>query len=478
MRHAFFHVFVLIVAGFTGSVQAQSESLDDLYAGLEKKGFNGIVMIERNGKLDAKGFGFADREAQKPFDKNTVFDVGSITKQFTGAAIVKLEMEGKLSVKDRLGDHVPYATGKLADVTLHELLTHTAGLPGGMGNDYDEVDRKKIVEMAATEIEYPAQGFEYSNTGYSMLGAVIEEITGGSYEAYLHEALFKPAGMTMTGYVIPDWSKQSVAVGYGGDEALGRPHELSWDKDGPWWHLRANGGILSTGIDLMKWHNALLGDEILNAEAKRKLYGGDVPERDGETYGYGWGIRQLESGSKLITHNGGNGIFFADFLRFVDDDLTIVVATNTAGADEDLARRIADVLLGTNLAPPERPDLPDDLTDLPLIEDFPDTEAGKTIREMFAAMTEATEAERQKFATDHVPPQLADGLSPPQIAGELGSLQEELAKYSREEIRQSGEFTFVVFMNGKEGNEDAILTFSVNPEKPSKVAFFDLEIRD
>lgn len=116
------------------------------------------------------------------------------------------------------------------------------------------------------------QAYEYSNVGYSLLGAIVEIVTGASYERYLHDHLFEPAAMRKTGYVIPQWGADELARGYRGDEPWGTPRDHPWAEDGPFWHLRANGGILSTASDMYRWHVALLGEKVLSRKAKVKLF--------------------------------------------------------------------------------------------------------------------------------------------------------------------------------------------------------------
>lgn len=467
-------------SGDVGSTGRLEQTLDDVLGPLDDQDFSGLVMVKEGDELDVRGFGFANRDEGSEWDQHTVFDIGSITKQFTGAAIVRLEMDGRLSVDDTLGDHVPYATGELAEVTLHELLTHTAGLPGGLGDDYDPVSRTEIVELSASAIENRGQ-HNYSNPGYSMLGVVIEEVTGMSYEEYLREVFFAPLGMTDTGYVLPDWSTDTVAVGYDGPDALEQPNELPWDVDGPYWHLRANGGVLSTGVDMMKWHEALLGNDVLDDAAKAKLFERHSPEGavgGPSYYAYGWVNFELGNGNTLITHNGGNGIFFADFLRFVDDDLTILVATNVAGADEDVAYRVGDALLGTALAAPSEAGegcVPDAVDGLEVLPDFPESDAGVAVRAMLGAVTDFDDAERQAFSASHLPEYLVQGMNDAQVSAELALIQEEFSPFVYQDLRQSDGVTFhLVFAGSVETEGDAVVTVAVNPDDPTEIACFDL----
>lgn len=358
IRRTFASSLVVAIASWSGPALAAVSPDDTIgslsgvreaLAELEDGGFNGVVLVDVGGEVIAEGIGEADRDAGLANDPSTVFDVGSLTKQFTAAAILRLEMDGVLSVDDTLGDHVDGLPPDQSAITLHQLLTHTAGLPDVLGDDYDPVGRDEFVELVASTplVSDPGGEYQYSNAGYSLLAAVIESVTGTSYERYLHDALFEPAGMRSTGYVIPDFGETDVAVGYHGDTAVGRPNELGWDDDGPYWHLRGNGGILSTAEDMHRWHLALLGDDILDDAAKQTYYARHTTEGpDADTYyGYGWAIVPTPFDTWLITHNGGNGVFFADFLRFLDEDVTIFLATNAArDSDEDAAYLLAEAI--------------------------------------------------------------------------------------------------------------------------------------
>lgn len=314
-------------------------------------GFSGNVLVVKGKELIfEKSYGLADRTKKIAWSRDTVFDIGSITKQFTAAAILKLEMLKKVSTADTLDKYFKNAPADKNKITIHQLLTHTAGFPDEIGGDYEEIGRDPFVARAfATKlIHEPGGKYEYSNVGYSILAAIVEMVSGESYEAFLNKQLFVPAGMLTTGYRIPKWGEGALARGYRKDKDWGTPLDHAWDKDGPYWNLLGNGGILSTTADMLAWHRALLTDKILSADAKKKMYTTHVPEGpEGISYyGYGWSIVPKSPGGMLITHNGGNGFFFADLYRFVDRDLVILIATNASKREyEDLGQELARAAL-------------------------------------------------------------------------------------------------------------------------------------
>jgi CubicO group peptidase (beta-lactamase class C family) len=318
-------------------------------------GLSGAVLVAKDGEvLVHGGYGLADREGNVSATAETVFDIGSITKQFTAAAILRLEEQGRLRVEDTISR---FFTGVPADkrgITIHHLLTHSSGLIGDLGGDYQVMPRDTLIRRAlASELQWaPGTRYDYSNLGYSLLGAIIERASGQSYEQYLRRHLLQPAGMWKTGYRIPEWTARELAVGYRGDHRWGTPLDHVWAPDGPWWNLRANGGLLSTVGDLYLWHLALQGDRVLSAESRRKFFQPHVAEDpDGRShYAYGWAVFTTSRQTKLIAHNGGNGYFFADFLRYVDEDVVAIVATNASAQEMNLARdRVLGALFDGNV---------------------------------------------------------------------------------------------------------------------------------
>ena len=309
--------------------------LDAYLERLEAHGYSGTVLVaDREGIVLEKGYGLADRERGIPAAPDTVVSFGSITKQFTGAAILKLDLEGRLSVDDSLLDHFDDVPEDKAAITLHDLLIHGSGLRSDFGGDYDPIGREEYVRLALeSELLFePGTGYEYSNAGYSLLAAVIEQVTGRTYEEHLRLELFLPAGMRDTGYLLPEFADERLARGYDENGLWGTILERPMAPDGPYWALRGNGGIHSTVGDMYRWHLALLGDELFTPEAKELLYGRHNPEPGGGTwYGYGWSIGDSEDGL-LVAHDGGNRVFVADFLRFLDAGIVVVMTSNSAAA--------------------------------------------------------------------------------------------------------------------------------------------------
>jgi CubicO group peptidase (beta-lactamase class C family) len=335
----------LIIAFCTGTLRSQpdkSRLIRELLAVEELKGFSGSVLVAENGKiLFENGVGFADREAKRRQTTETVFSIGSITKQFTAAAIMKLEAEGKLSVNDSLSKHFPNASMDKQNITLHQLLTHTSGFAEVLGDDYDTLDAKEFTALAMGSplVHKPGEKYLYSNVGYSLLGIIVKTVSGKGYEEYLRDALFLPSGMLNTGYVIPGFTKGTLAVGYKDGKRWGTALDHPWKKGGPGWHLRANGGILSTVGDMHKWYLSLRNNTVLPKAQTEKMFTAHVAEGPQQLshYGYGWVVQRLGE-VKLIWHNGGNGVYNAYVGFDLANDIFIVVSSN---ANNTVSDRIA-----------------------------------------------------------------------------------------------------------------------------------------
>ncbi len=284
-------------------------------------GFSGAVLVARDGEiLLNKGYGYADRKQNKENTPASIFSTGSVTKQFTAAAIMKLEMMGKLHTDDKLSKYFAALPKDKESIQLRHLLTHTSGLPLAFSeDDFESISKEAYLKKSLNaKLEFPpGTEFNYSNVGYTLLAMIIEKLSGLTYEAFLQEHLFKPAGMTQTGYLIPSWKKENFVHIYSGNKDNGTSEYTAE----PTWHLKGNGGILSTTDDMFKWVKALKGNSILSEEAKNKMF---TPFKN--DYGFGWDVLD---GGNLRQHNGGSNRGNGAELRwFVEDDLVTMIFTN------------------------------------------------------------------------------------------------------------------------------------------------------
>ncbi len=315
-----------------------AQAVDEYLSRIVPYGFSGAVLVAKDDRVILnKGYGMAIRAKNIPNTDTTVLNTGSITKQFTAAAVMKLEMQGKLNTSDPITKFFKEVPADKKNITLHHLLTHTAGIVDTVGDDYVVAKRDETLTKILKEpLQFtPGEQFSYANAGYSLLAAVIEIVSGQDYEKFLNEQLFKPAGMHFTGYRIPQWHERVVAHWYVGEEDNGTPLE----KPYPYWNVIGNGEILSTTGDLYQWHLALKGDKILPEEAKKKIFTPYLND-----YGYGWDV--LESNHDLvIQHDGGSGLgSSAEFRRYIDANVVTIIFCNQSYGGRALFNVIRDKL--------------------------------------------------------------------------------------------------------------------------------------
>jgi D-alanyl-D-alanine carboxypeptidase len=290
------------------------------------------VAVRRRGELiHARGYGLANVEWGAQIEADTVFRIGSITKQFTAAAILKLTEDGALSVDDPIERHLAdYPVGD-RKITVRHLLNHTSGIKSFTGLPvYQELMTKeltvpKIIELfkdIPPDFE-PGDRFLYNNSGYLLLGAIIEHITGKDYGTFLHDAFFAPLGMPATRYLYDRPVTPRRAAGYErrGREILNAaPLSMNWPHGA--------GALGSTVTDLLRWDEALRGGEVVSPASYAAM---TAPGRlnDGAPITYGFGLRMAAyRGRPLVGHGGGINGFLTQLLHWPDDDLTIVVLSN------------------------------------------------------------------------------------------------------------------------------------------------------
>ncbi len=312
---------------------------------VEHDRFSGAVLIARDGKvLVRRGYGLANREHNVPNAPETRFRLGSITKQFTAMAVLILQEQGKLDVREKVKKYLADAPGAWDEVTVHHLLTHTSGIPSF--TDFPDYLETMTQHMTAEELvarfrdkplEFPpGTRFKYSNSGYVLLGRLIEKVSGESYEGFLRRQIFTPLKMKDTGFDNPIAVIPHRAAGY----ARRGPfvvNALYIDMSIP----HAAGALYSTVDDLYLWDQALDGETLIPRKSLDAMF---TPEKDG--YGYGWAIGR-SFGRRMVGHGGGINGFATDIRRFPDDKVCVIVLSNletapVAEIGDDLAAIVFD----------------------------------------------------------------------------------------------------------------------------------------
>ncbi|CAI9684046.1 serine hydrolase domain-containing protein [Elizabethkingia anophelis] len=339
-------VIILFIAVSSFVYGQKEKKLDSLFTSLyAAKEFNGNVLVAEKGKvIYEKSFGLANEKTKQKLDKNTVFELASVSKQFTAMGIVQLEKEGKLSYNDPLTKYFPELSF-YKPITIDNLLHHTSGLPDYMSLFDKNWDKKKfatnkdIVEMLAKykpELLFvPGDKYEYSNTGYALLGLIIEKVSKQSYGDYLNKKIFKPLGMANTRVYRSRYKPEKIsnyALGYVVDslgnkkllDDLGKEY-YTYYLDG----IVGDGMVNSTTGDLLKWDRALYGDKLVNQKDKDLIFSSIVTKDNKDTrYGYGWAIDTKYPFGKIANHSGGWAGYITFIERDLDYDKTIIILQN------------------------------------------------------------------------------------------------------------------------------------------------------
>ncbi|RAW00325.1 serine hydrolase [Pseudochryseolinea flava] len=331
-------VAALTAKGAQQKVMLTGEQLvDATYSHLAKKPSPAtVVLVSQNGKiLFQKAYGLADVAKKTPATLTTKFRIGSITKQFTASAILKLQEEGKISVNDKLSKFFPDFP-RAHEVTIHHLLTHTSGIHSYTGkSDFLDHVTKPISNDAL--LAYfkndpydfnPGDEYRYNNSGYFLLGYIVEKVSGKTFAQYLDDTFFKPLGMKNTGIHSATLKLTEEANGH---QPEGDGYKLAMNWDMSW--AGGAGALYSTVGDLNLWNDALFGGKVLKPESMKAAFtsvvlnNGRTP--DSGKYGYGWGIAEYR-GTESIGHSGGLHGFISQLSRLPAHNLTVVILTNTS----------------------------------------------------------------------------------------------------------------------------------------------------
>jgi CubicO group peptidase (beta-lactamase class C family) len=319
------------------------EQIVDSY--VTSKKFMGSVLVASRGKVVlSKGYGFANLEWNIPNSPQVKFRLGSITKQFTAASILLLEERGKLNTNDPIKKYMPDAPAAWDKITFYHLLTHTSGIPSFTGfSDYASLEpfpttpEKLVARFRDKPLEFqPGEKWKYSNSGYVLLGYLLEKISGESYIKFLEENIFTPLGMKDSGYdsntaILPQRAS-GYTPGANGPENAGFIHMTI-----PF----SAGSLYSTTEDLLRWEQGLFGGKVLSEASLRKM---TTPFKNDYAFGL---IVVNRNGRKLIQHDGGIEGFNTSLAYYPDEKLKIVVLGNLNGsAPGAIAVNLAAVMHG------------------------------------------------------------------------------------------------------------------------------------
>ena len=343
---------------------AAGEEVDAFVAAeMQRQKIPGLSLaVVRDGEVvKAQGYGLANVELGVPARPETIYQSGSVGKQFTAALVMILVEDGKLSLDDRIGKHVAEAPETWRDITVRHLLTHTSGLSNAL---YDELDMRRdysedelVKEIAALPLDFaPGTRWSYSNPGYVMLGVLVRRVTGKFYGDLLRERVFAPLGMATARIIDEAAIVPNRAAGY--RLVDGELKNQEWVS--PVLNTTADGALYLTVLDLARWDAGLYTEKLLDRAAldltwtpARLADGSPVPYG----YGFGWMVGEVR-GHRVVRHGGGWQGFATDIVRFVDKKLTVIVLTNLAQADPAAIANGVAALYDPELAPVEHTAVP------------------------------------------------------------------------------------------------------------------------
>jgi len=327
-------------------MKTKQEKLTELFETLVEKGqFNGAILVAEKGRILAEAaYGMAELSTGRKLTVDSVFELASVSKPFTAAAIIHLEQTGRLNYEDRIDRWLP--NFPYPGITIRHLLTHTSGLPDYMELFLEHWDHTRIacnedvLDMLTTYkpacLFQPNEEWRYSNTGYVLLAVIVEKVSGLSFAEYMRENIFKPLEMNDTQVYNRRFRNESIAdyaYGYVYDVRSGEymlPDQLPETDyvvylDG----IQGDGTVNSTIRDLYRFDQALYGESFLNEQSKSAAF---APARmnNGETfdYGFGWIVDRQEGKGTVVSHQGGWPGYSTTFIRFIDCNKTIIGLSN------------------------------------------------------------------------------------------------------------------------------------------------------
>lgn len=324
---------------------SQAARIDDaVRTHMDKDGEPGVALgiFSRGTVVYAKGYGLADRSRQLPVRADTVFESGSLAKQFTATAVMMLLEQGRISLDDSIARYFPDAPKTWRPIRIKNLLSHTSGIEDYADDDHaDDFDMHSnptesqiLRKFEAMPLDFsPGAKYDYSNTNYALLGFIIERVSGQSYASFLRAHIFSPLGMSSTGIIGRTPHPPHLAQGY---EMHGRTMRVQ-DWVSPAFNSLGDGSLYFDVFDLAKWDAALYTNRLLTHSSLERMwtvYRLNNGKENEDGYGFGWWMGD-QNGHLLIEHDGSWQGFATDISRYPDDSLTIAVLTNLDGDHSD-----------------------------------------------------------------------------------------------------------------------------------------------
>lgn len=417
------------------------KKLDDYILTAVEAGFSGAVMVVKGGEVVLHdGYGLADRDKNIPVNKDTVFDIGSITKRFTRAAILKLEEQGKLRRSDTLSAIIDDVPADKAGITIEQVLEHTAGFHEyhDTKGDFEEMDREQALKTILDQkLRFePGDHMEYSNSGYGLLAVIIELVSEQSYPSFLKEYLFKPAGLTRTGfYRDPLWEEDEVAIGYEGRKIGKINSPYYWPH--MTWALVGGGGMVSSVGELYKWIQA-----------------------------------QYDPQASPAAYAGGNDFgFSAVVFEYPNEKNYIFVATNAHDniSAPTLGRQLSAILKGEE---------PEEIKPEELKAEssgagkwgIPNSPTGRRASAILEAINRQDLDYVKQFIKENLTPAFIGQFSMEEHLAVFKGIHEDMGEIELLGAKKTGEFEAEILIQSKESGRQLRISFELEAAEPNLIA--------
>ena len=352
---------------------SDSKKLDTLFNNIFTEGEPGgaVLIVKGDNIIYSNSFGLADMETKEPIAQNTFFNIASVSKQFTAVAILKLAEEGKLSLDDNVKSYFPeFKADFFKDITLRHLMSHSSGIP----DNRPRIDRN--FTLTCTDIDSyssympdldhlnfePGTDYEYMNPTFDLLFTIIERVSGKSFDNYMRDEIFLPAGMQETTYFEADKFIPRMAHGYlpiegyvRGDGA-GKFKQYDYGEE-TFFATKADGGIYTSVEEFLKWEKALRNNILISRESREMAHSpkistakskfSDYQQAPSISYGYGWFIDEKPNSPKRVFHTGDNGGFQIYASRFPEQDILVLIFANRNDwSRRNMAAQVEEIILG------------------------------------------------------------------------------------------------------------------------------------
>ena len=449
----------LVVAAASARAQAvlvngpEGRQADSVLAAAAAAGFSGVALIVHNGDVVLRrGYGLANRADTIAFEPSTLVQIGSNTKDFTAVAILQLVERGKLSLDDSIPRFFSGVPLDKAGITIRQLMRHTAGFPLGVGGDFEPIGREALItRVLHTPLESkPGDRERYSNVGFSLLAAIIEQVSGQSYDQYVWDNIITPLGLHDTGYLLPHFDPRRLAHGYlaGTDQGtmLTREHLA----DGHYWNLRGNGGMISTVEDMATFYNALFDTERLLRTATREA--------------------RFPKDQPLILA-GSDRVNFFMFHRAPRARLEIYLASTTAEAQAPAVHQRLARIFGLDADGPRPTGRPAGAKTI----EFPATPLGQAAATWLQAFNDGDVDTRTVLFTERMLPSPGDTRTPAERARAMAAMRGNLGRIAPYKFKAESPTRATIDFDTTGGDVGTIV-LEIEDAAPHRVKSFRLSI--